>query len=187
VALENIQFFGEVDKANGRIRSDMPAYTFPRLMEDLNEDIDRAEREIARGIINDEKRAILTSKVNERKKRRDEILESVEEIKKTVSPDDLSKARKELGALITQSNFTMQQEHERMVDPYEEARRQTTPCIKVKDDVAEMAKGAGVKISADGKISRNDATRIWKMAGHVLNYISDGGEITNSMALKKQK
>lgn len=178
MGLENISFFGEVDKKNGKITSSYPAYYFDRLLETMQEDIERKEREVARGIISDEKKSKLREEISKMKTRYEEIMNS-KPSRRGVDIDQLAKARKELGKVISDSMFTESNERKRLIDPHEEYRRQKTQCIPVRGDVYELCRAANCKISPDGKVSRDDAIRAWKFAG------KDLGEITNASILKK--
>jgi len=179
MALENLTFFGEVDKKNGKISSSYPAWYFDRLIENMEEEIGRHEREIKRGVISDEQKDKMHAKVVAMRKKYESIMES-KPSKKGVDIDNLAKARKELGKVIAESMFTVSQERQRLVDPHEEVRRQKTPIISVKGDLFEICRAANCRISRDGKVSRDDAERAWKIAGRDL------GEITNVSILKKQ-
>jgi hypothetical protein len=51
------------------------------------------------------------------------------------------------------------------VDPHEEARRMVKPCIEGIDP--ELATACGVKMTGK-KVSRDGATKIWKIMGRLL-------------------
>lgn len=55
-----------------------------------------------------------------------------------------------------------------LADSHEEARRMTTPNIKLSPELIEVAEACNVK-HTDGKISRTEAEKIWKITSRYLD------------------
>jgi hypothetical protein len=65
-------------------------------------------------------------------------------------------------------------------DAHVEAERMVKPCVKIQSEYeAGLAKACGMNIE-NGKVSRNDAARIWKIQGKLLGEsILDAEQLRN--------
>lgn len=172
------EFFGDVDRnKNGSIGSVYPAWGMGVHLDELNESIERAEREIARGAIPPTEISFARENLVKDKKRLDKIMCS----KPTFEGkqlDDVAKEYKRLRAEIKSSMFTRSEMMLGTADPHEEARRMSEPCISVNGDIAM---GCNVKPGVNNLVNRNDATKIFKILGRYLN------EPTNVETLRVDK
>jgi hypothetical protein len=66
-----------------------------------------------------------------------------------------------------------------VVDAAEEARRMSEPIIRLTDKELAIARNNGIRVSKDGKVSRDGATLIWKFARRAL------GEPSHSEYLRR--
>jgi hypothetical protein len=176
------QFFGEVDlNKKGQHSSDMPAWTFTQLIEDLEYDVRVNEINLEDTSLGPEARGKLLSKSKEMKERLDNIKSSKPKVDNdvvhSVVGSDMSGGS--LGDKIAESMFTRDQMMKGIAEPREEARRMTEPIIKLEGREREMALGCGVKPNREGKVSRDEAIKVWKIGRKYL------GELSNAELLRK--
>lgn len=171
----SIEFFGKVDRAkDGSIGSEIPAWMLETHIEELRESVAQKERMIASGDVP----ASEVPYLRESYKKEKERLEEIEISKPKLSAeqiDGLHKAHKKVGEQIAESMFSRDEMMKGLADAHEEARRMVKPIIAVDP---ELARACNVPV-VDGKVSRNGAIKIWKIAGKYL------GEGTNPEALRK--
>lgn len=154
-ASENVEhFFKPIDKG-----SSMPSWYYDRQVEEENEWIKNAEKQLADNLIPQDKIIPIKAELQTKKIRFEKIKEAHEDAKELVNkdPDAFVKRRKELADLIKQSMFTrdeMFHRPARSVDPRHEAERSQL---------------------------RNGLVKEWKIIGYLL------GESTNVEALRKGK
>lgn len=172
-----LEFFGKIDRdRDGNIGSTLPAWYFDSQVDTMKETIQRRESALERGDIP----ADYVYQTREDLKRDKERLDSIESSRPKLDDkhsDMLDKAYKELSSDIKDSMFTRDDMQRGFADAHEEARRMTKPCIKIDP---ELARKCGVD-ARDGMVSRNDATKIFKIVGKAL------GEETNVERLRKMK
>jgi hypothetical protein len=92
--------------------------------------------------------------------------------------DKLNKVRKELGKEISTLLFSRSDMRKGLADARTEAMRVETPMIEVSKDCFEIAKACNVT-PVNGKISRTQAEKIWKISGRFL------GESSNAESLRR--
>jgi len=176
--MQDIEFFGGIDRKEGKpdsyITSEYPAWMFDRPVEDLQEEIARMEREINRGAIPPEQIARNKELLKSRKAKLELIQEQRPKLN-DVTKDEFYKHYKELSKGIQDSMFTRSEMMLGTANAHEEAARMITPSILISPEIAKMCNLKTV----DGKISRNEAQRAWKMLGKTL------GEPTNAEVLRR--
>lgn len=177
MAEKELEFFGKVDRdRDGNIGSTLPAWYFDSQVDTMKETIQRREAALERGDIP----ADYVYQTREDLKRDKERLDNIESSRPVLDEkrsDALGKAYKELSSDIKESMFTRDDMQRGFADAHEEARRMTKPCINIDP---ELARKCGVNAKG-GMISRNDATKIFKIVGKAL------GEETNVERLRKMK
>ena len=173
--MADIEFFGEIDKnRSGKISSQYPAWYFDSQIEELSESIARKERSIKRGDMPSSEIGYAVSELDKERKKLDKISSSRPKIKGK-DKDDMAKVYKEIGGQIAESMFTLSDMKRGTASAHEEARRMVKPIISVDPKLAEAC---GVK-TTDGKVSRNDASKMYKIMGKLI------GDNTNVEALRK--
>jgi len=177
--MSQLTFFSEVDKTkDGRISSEYPAWMMETHKEYLEEGIRQKEAAVKFGIENPERRREFIAELEKEKKK----LYLIEKARPKISDSMKDKIAKEyfkIRAFIADSMFSKVEMHEGLADAHEEARRMSKPCIEVDKDIAEAC---NVKMIEDcGKVSRNQATKIFRILGAYL------GEITNVEYLRPDR
>jgi hypothetical protein len=176
-----IRFFGAADRQGktetGVIRSEYPAWYHTQRIEDLEERINRARRELERGVSTPN-----IAELRAQVERDEQILSTILESKPVLSDKDkdkLAKIYKELGDQISDSMFTYTDMMKGLANAHEEYRRNSKPCINA-DGMVQVLRECGVNIEPGQKmVTRNQATRAWKIIGGAL------GEQTNVEGLRK--
>ena len=107
----------------------------------------------------------------------DEITNSRPEIRDN-ERSELQRHHKELSKKISEAMFTRSEMHRGTASAHEEAKRMTQKLIGVSPKLMGMAKACNVSV-VKGKISRNEATKIWKILGRLI------GEGTNVEGLRR--
>lgn len=167
----SIIWFGEVDiNKHGKPSSDYPAWYFDVQIKELRREIDDIERGLENEMFQGKDKLKMKNLLAQRKDRYEKIMESKPKLR-DVDKDRIAKSRKELGERIGESQYCysdMQKGAMGNADPQVEADRMVNPCIDVKNAIeADFCKQAGIRIT-NGKISRNDAVRIWQIQGKIL-------------------
>jgi hypothetical protein len=173
VKKSEIQWFTEVDlNDKGKVASDYPAWYFSVHVDELAEDIRGLENAIEEGVyIGKKKRDAL--KQLETKKHRYEVITNGKPKLDGPVKDKVARSFNELGEDIKRSMFSYDESWKMTADAHEEATRMVNPCIPIKDDVVgSFAKERGMKV-VDGKVSRNDASIIWKCFAKALGEQTD--------------
>ena len=172
----SFSFFGKVDyNSKGKIGSEYPAWLMRAHMEDLQESIGQKERALKANMVDAANKPYHMETLNSEKQRLGEIMAS----KPTLTVNEKSKAAAEYHSLekeIAASMYTRADMKLGLADAHEEARRMVNPCISV-DKV--IAKACNVKVTKDGKVSRNSAVKMFKIIGTYL------GAQTNAESLRK--
>ncbi len=174
--MSEIQFFSEADMArdkegNLKVVSEYPAWYNETFLENLKEEIRIDEYNLDKGIVPKEHIAA----VKERIKTKTAKLKSIESSIPKLSDNDanrLEKVRKTLGKHIQDRMFTRSQMQRGLADAHMEVKRMKTYDIPVDENIAELAKASNVRI-IDGKINREGAEKIWKLASRYFNEISN--------------
>lgn len=172
-------FFGAVDRNyKGRVCSEFPAWMLPIHREKLSEEINSLKRRLRSGEVDEyDARTSLKEEIERNEVRLQEIDASRPNISAAMK-DKISKQYEELSKSISASMFTRYEQDHNFADAHDEMNRMLKPCIKVDD---KLAKAANLKLDNDGRVSRNDATKLWKILGHVLDLA------TNVERLRKQQ
>lgn len=180
--LDSINFFGKADRKgkniDGMITSPYPAFYFRTQLDELIEDTDRKERHLEKGLIPATEIPFAKAEIKRNRKRIDEIKEAHPRLK-PAEKDEVYKAYKELEGLIADAMFTRSEMKKGLADAHEEARRMTEPIIDVKGK-EKFLHNMGIT-AQNGKISRNNAERAYKIMGRVL------GENTNTERLRRDR
>ena len=176
--LADVEFFGKadivIDKETGEkhIGSEYPAHYFEPQCADIDEQIRRIEYNLENGLVPDKGKPADIAELRKLKKMKDKIDES-RPVLNAGHIDALVKVRKDLGAKIKDAMFSRSDEMKGIADSHEEYRRQSEPCISLSGDELLLAKKMNCRVSNDGKVSRNDASRVWKIISRSIGETSD--------------
>ena len=177
---ERTELFGEVDRdVKNRIASEYPAWYFETHLSNMKEERDMLTRRIDRGEIPHDSVPQATAEARAMNERINEIEKSKPELSEK-ERDDLLKLHAELSNKISESMFTRSEMHMGTAAPHEEARRMVEPRIPLSVPLRGIAKMCNAKI-VGSKVSRNDATKVWKIIGRLT------GVGTNVEALRRDK
>ena len=176
--MDGITFFGSVDrdKKTGNIGSECPAWAMDVHTNELKESIASQERSLERGNLPTDSIPLIRASITKEKKRLEEIESSKPKLSDVVI-DKVAKAYNEIGKGISETMFSKDEMKSKSADPREEVRRMINPCVKVSPEIADMC---GVKTDSSGMVSRNDASKIYKICGKYL------GENSNVENLRKE-
>jgi hypothetical protein len=178
---KEIVYFGEVDinKKTGLPASDYPAWCHDPQIEELKDEIRASEKAIDLELYKGKDLMRMREQLSMKKKRLDQILDSKPKIN-DADKDRIARARKDLGERIGESMFTASDMMRGTADAHVEAERMVKPCVKIQSEYeAGLAKACGMNIE-NGKVSRNDAARIWKIQGKLLGEsILDAEQLRN--------
>ena len=176
------KFFGAIDRTkDGRISSQVPAWSMATHIDELNENIASRERNLERGMIPYDAVHQVKEELKVDKEKLDKILSSKPKLT-DVEQDEVYKVYKSFSKDIKDMMFSRSEEKKGLASPHEEARRMIDPIIKVNEKTAQLCKDNGVKVTEtrEGlKVSRNGATKVWKIIGRYL------GENSNAEYLRK--
>ena len=157
-----IKWLSEVDlNDKGKVASDYPAWYFDVHVKELEEDVRSLENGIDEGVYIGKRRRDAVKQLETKKSRLEKIRSSKPKLEGP-NKDRVARSFKELGDKIRESMFSYDASWKQTADAHMEAERMVSPCIAVNDDVAgSFIKERGMRV-VDGKISRNDASIIWK-------------------------
>ncbi len=176
----SVKVFSGVDiNKKGQIASQYPAYYNENHVDSLQEGIESKERSLTAGRIPADSIPEVQERIKQEKDRLKEILTSRPNLA-PMEKDSLSKLRANLGKDIRDAMFTYSHQERGTADVHEEARRMISPIIQVPKEAHAQLTEMGVKIT-NGRISRNQAGKAWKICGKLL------GETTNVETLRRQK
>ena len=178
-----IKVFGDFERRkDGRPRSEYPGWYYEgrRHVEELEDSIKQRERMLKMGAVSHEKEGEYRERLEMEKERYEKIKESVPKLDGE-HKDRVAKLVKELRGDISGSQFTRTDMLLGLADAHEEAQRMSTKKIPIRsEDEAALAKEMGIKVE-DGKISRTDKERLWKIGRKAL------GESTNTEVLRRER
>jgi len=169
-----VTFFSEVDyNKHGNISAEYPAWYFETKVEELRETIAARERELKRGALEGEHREKLEKGIAKLKRRLRLIEEGKNRSFTAHDRESMEKATKEMAETVRGLTFTYDERKKKIASPHEEARRMVNKAIPINsfknaDMVGKMCKMANVRISEDGKVSRTDLEKTWKIASRAL-------------------
>lgn len=180
MALESVEFFGSVDRKDGKpgekIVSEYPAFYFTTQIDDLVERIASNERALKSGAINPVAIPELKAEIKRDEQRLSEINKS--HVKLTgKDKDEAATLYEHLGSQIKDSLFSRSEMKKGLANPHDELKRMTNPIIPV-GKFGKVFKQMGID-PVKSKVSRNQASRVYKILGKVL------GENTNTEYLRK--
>ncbi len=180
--LDDVQFFGSVDRKNkskdGAITSEYPAFYFHTQYEELKESTEKQERQIKLGLVPATELPYITAELERSKQRIEDIEKSA--IKFTgAQKTAIHDVYKDLAGQIADSMYTRTDMQKGLVDAHEEARRMSQPIISIKGK-EKFFHNMGIKANK-GKISRNQASKAYKIIGKAL------GENTNVEHLRRDR
>ena len=183
MALKDIEFFGAEDRFHGRkdegITSEYPSWYFKVALEELRESIAQKKRALESGNIPRSEIPYAEEALKRESKKMAQIISSVPKLSGP-DRDGLAKVYKKLKGAIGDSMFTGYQMKKGLVDVHEEARRMADPIIDLKDE-GEVMLAAKMGITpVNGKVSRNEASRMFKIIGRLID------EETNVETLRKE-
>lgn len=181
MSLDKIQFFGAVDrkgkKKDGHIASPLPCWYFPRKIEELEENIARSKRALDGDLLSPAARPQIRREMEMEQERLQDIKRA--HVKLSGKEKDEAKALyDDMAGQIQDSLFTTYEVQKGLADPHEEARRMKEPIINMPSEYKGLMTNLNVKV-VGGKISRDDASRVYKIIGKTL------GENTNVERLRK--
>lgn len=183
------ELFGAVDRnrVSKAIQSEYPAWYFETHIAEMKEGIERKKRELERGIVPQSEVPYMKASLEKEEIRLQEINDSKPKVTEK-EKDNFAKARRHLAKEIRDSMFTRTDMLKGLASPHEEAIRMVDPIIKISKEVADLAESCGVDLNKscngkkrNGNISRNEASRIFKIIGKFL------GEPTNVETLRKDR
>ena len=167
MSLDKVQFFGAVDRKgrrkDGEIASSYPCWYFTR--------------QLAGDLLPAASRPGMRAELEREKERLNEI-EKAEVRLSGKEKDEAKGLYDDMAKEIGDSMFTYREMRKGFADPHEEVRRMKKPVIKVDSKYDQVMDNLGIKVKG-GKISRDDATRVYQIIGKTL------GENTNAERLRK--
>ena len=179
---EDLTFFSESDMTTGKdgkkkVASEYPAWYNRHLVDELSEDINVTEIALREGRVQDSQLHTTKEKLSRLKSKLEDIESSVPKFD-AKGIDRLAKVRKELGKDIASMMYSRSDMQKGLADSHDEARRMTAQSISLSPEAHEIAKACNVT-PKDGRVSRTEAEKIWKIAGRFL------GEGSNTESLRR--
>lgn len=184
MALDKIEFFGAIDKKGkmegGKISSEFPGYYMDVQKAELEEEISMHENSIKNHLTPDRDIPRKKAEIARLKETLAGINRS-QPILKGKDKDTAAKIYEELSAEIGDSLFTRSDMQRGLASPHEEARRMSEPIISISPECASVLQKFNITPGKNKKISRNQASKVWKIMGKNL------GEQTNVEFLRKDR
>lgn len=179
--MSEFTFFSELDMVSKdgtkQISSEMPAWYNRQMVEELKEDIQMCEFDLKSGRVSESQLPVVRKRLESLNTKMEAIEKSQPKVD-DATKDKLNKVRKELGKEISALLFSRSDMRKGLADARTEAMRVETPMIEVSKDCFEIAKACNVT-PVNGKISRTQAEKIWKISGRFL------GESSNAESLRR--
>ena len=177
---DKVSFFSESDmvidkQGKKQIASEFPSWYNAQMMDELQEDIRRDEHALKNGYVKEAQIPAVQERLKSYLKKLDEI-EASQPNFKGEKKDRVVRVTEYLGEQIRDKMFTRSQMQKGIADSHEEAKRMITPSILVTPEVAELAAACNVK-PRDGKISRDEASKIWKISRRAIDESCDTEEL----------
>lgn len=166
--------FGEVDRdKSGNIRSEYPSWYFDPQKDELVSTIREMIRALEDDAIPHQAKAKFREGLRQKKDRLEAIEKSVPKLKDE-EKNKIVKVRDEIAIELKDAHPKRSERERDLVDAHEEARRMKEPVMKLKStEQAEFAKECNIKISPDGKISRDDMDKMYKISSKILGESTD--------------
>ena len=159
------------DKVNGKVGSEYPAYYFGQQIQDLKDSERRLSHDLDADLIPGRGKPAAVAELKKVKSKLDLIESSKPKLDGAIL-DALASAVKELGKQLTTSYPSRTEMAKNIPDAHREYEKDVTPCIDLNGDQLTIAKKMGCKIW-EGKVSRNDASKIWKICRNLQGENSD--------------
>lgn len=174
-----IKFFSETDLTDkGKVSSTYPAWYFINMLDDLREEIRRDDRAISKGLVRPENVEETRARLERNQAKLTKIEDSMPSFT-GAAKDVLAKATKELGRSISEAMFTRDDMMKGLADAHQEARRMSTPCIKLPTEAVPLARASNIRVDGNGMVSRTSAEKVWKIGRRLL------GENSNTEVLRR--
>jgi hypothetical protein len=172
-----IRFFGEADrqgkKKNGVIRSEYPTWYHPVRVDMLEEEVNKAEHQLASGAID---KLPNTQEFRNELERKKVLLANIKEDRPIFTGKDkdrVASAYKNLSEQIRDLMPTYTDMHKGLANAHDENRKDQKACVNV-DGFRDVVKECGIRLKTNSnKITRKEATRVWKIAGAALGEVSN--------------
>lgn len=176
--MSKVTFFSAVDRKgkrdDGKVMSSHPAWYHEPQIEELKEMVDSNEGRLERGEVPSEEIGYVKAETEKIRIRYNTIIAS----KPNIDPDKIKKLVTAAGEKIRESNPNRTEMMKGIASPQEEAKRMSTPCIKVPVELAELCE---IALDKNGEVSRTQAVRMWQIGRKYL------GENTNPEKLRDQR
>lgn len=180
--LDDINFFGSVDRKgkrdDGAVTSEYPAFYFHTQFDELKEETEKQERQLALGLVPPSEAPYIKAEIARNKERLLDIQKANPKLEGR-QKDAVYNMYKELAEQISDSMYTRTEMKKGLSDAHEEARRMSQPIISIKGN-EKFFHNMGITATG-GKITRNQASRAYKIMGKAL------GENTNTERLRKDR
>lgn len=161
--------FGDIDRnKEGRVASEFPAWSQLTQVDNLREEINQIDVGIRSGrFATDEIYKAKIDKANKESK-----LDAI--MKSKPKPNDsernmLYKHYRAFGSKISESLYTRSDMALGLAPAHEEAKRMKLPCIELTPDECAMAKSCDVTPDKKRMVSRDQATKVFKLLGKILD------------------
>ena len=189
MALNQVKFFGDVDRRDGRadgpISAGYPGWYHKRQLEQLEQEYHEEKRRLENG-------QVPPNAVNEHKAQVQRMGEQIKKIK-TCFPinekneNEAFELYKELGELIKETfdKETSLDMQKGWADPHQVNARNKKPCINIPKKYGKVFQNMNCRIEKD-RISRDEAARVRKILGEGLNQFKGGDLDTNIEKLRPQ-
>ena len=180
-----IQFFGAVDRQGklktGTVRSEYPCWYHPARVDELAESINKDERMVKSGAIDNLPNSQEFRSELERKKVLLTEIEKDRPILTGKDKDRVANAYLNLQGQIANLMPSYTDMTKGLANAHEENRKDTTKCVNIEGFV-DIARQCGVPVEKHtNTITRKQATRAWKIMGKAL------GEVSNVEYLRKDE
>lgn len=172
-----ITFFSEVDYNNGKIASEFPAWYQEHMKEELIEEVRRIKFQLDNDLIPKGSLQQANNRLKVASEKLDKIESSIPKFEGK-QKDKIAKVCKTLGEEITRAMDSYTVQRKGLSDAHRESKRIVLKAINVTPEIAEMAEACNVRI-VDGKVSRKDCEKMWKIGRKAI------GEISNTEYLRK--
>ncbi len=163
-----LKLFGEIDRqANGSISSEYPAWMNRVHINNLKEEVGKIEINLERNRIPHDKVYYEKEKLMMLKTK----LENIDRSKPHLSDGEkgrLEKMYQYLGETISELMPTRTENLKGLFNTHKELECMQRPCIKVPEEFVSYVLASNITV-LDGKISRNQAAKVWKIIGNLLD------------------
>ncbi len=172
-----LEVFGKVDRdEKGKVKSDYPAFCFPQHKEELEESIRYKQSQLDKGLIIKSEEGFAREALSKEKTRLKEIDNSITRYSQK-EIDYLAVCRKSLGKKVQDLMPRQSQIERKLANAHEEANKISEPCLKLDPEEVDFIKACDQSITNDGKISRGQAEKCWKIASRIIGEPSNIEEL----------